>query len=77
MGSDGRNDRVAIVTDVARAAGAERMVAAATGELGRLDWAFDNAGIGGGGGAVVWLCSDEAGFMAGAAIPVDGGWRAQ
>jgi NAD(P)-dependent dehydrogenase (short-subunit alcohol dehydrogenase family) len=27
--------------------------------------------------AVVWLCSDEASFVTGAAIPVDGGWVAQ
>ncbi len=26
---------------------------------------------------VVWLCSDEASFVTGAAIPVDGGWTAQ
>ena len=26
--------------------------------------------------AVVWLCSDEASFVTGAAIPVDGGWVA-
>jgi NAD(P)-dependent dehydrogenase (short-subunit alcohol dehydrogenase family) len=27
--------------------------------------------------AVVWLCSDKASFVTGAAIPVDGGWTAQ
>jgi NAD(P)-dependent dehydrogenase (short-subunit alcohol dehydrogenase family) len=27
--------------------------------------------------AVVWLCSDEASFVTGLAMPVDGGWVAQ
>ena len=27
--------------------------------------------------AVIWLCSDDASFVTGAAIPVDGGWVAQ
>lgn len=28
-------------------------------------------------GTVVWLCSDTAGFITGAVLPVDGGWCAQ
>ena len=28
-------------------------------------------------GAVVWMCSDAASFMTGAAVPLDGGWTAQ
>jgi NAD(P)-dependent dehydrogenase (short-subunit alcohol dehydrogenase family) len=27
--------------------------------------------------AVVWLCAEEASFVTGVAMPVDGGWTAQ
>ncbi len=27
-------------------------------------------------GLVVWLCGDEAGYLTGASIPLDGGWTA-
>ena len=38
------------------------------GRMGRPEEVADTA---------AWLCSDEAGFITGAAIPVDGGWTAQ
>lgn len=48
-----------VATDVARADDVERMVAAATGEYGRLDWAFNNAGIEGVTAEVAALSEDD------------------
>jgi NAD(P)-dependent dehydrogenase (short-subunit alcohol dehydrogenase family) len=51
-------------------AGVEAQLAA--GEpIGRMGTAEEVAGT------VAWLCSDEASFVTGAALPVDGGWTAQ
>jgi NAD(P)-dependent dehydrogenase (short-subunit alcohol dehydrogenase family) len=44
LGAEGHRGRF-VATDVASAADVERMVATATSEFGRLDWAFNNAGI--------------------------------
>ncbi len=60
-----------ILTHHLRRAGeqAQQMAAAAT-PLGRLGTVDDVAH------AVLWLCSDEAGFITGATLPIDGGQSA-
>lgn len=56
-----------VPTDVGEPASVERLVEQAMDTYGRVGQAGEVAA------AVVWLCSDEASFVTGVTLPIDGG----
>jgi NAD(P)-dependent dehydrogenase (short-subunit alcohol dehydrogenase family) len=65
---------IALPCDVADEAQVATMVERLIGEFGRLDMAFNNAGIEI--ATTVQLCSPGTSFVLGVALPVDGGYTA-